>query len=215
MPVRREPRYIFRTSAHGKGGKTPIHPLYGVGEDIYKLISEINQWLRQHVALGSAAAMDELHKYSALQIDRRLREWALSDDCIYDKGLSELSAAADALRWAAIMRLSQASHNNSTLGNSSTMEIDKILSALSQIRSGSHVETQLVFPLFMAGVNSPDKASRLTVEYRLNVIECTKGFGNIVCAHRLLDEVWARANERQAVHWEVVMHRQFPDLVLL
>jgi transcriptional activator protein UGA3 len=213
--MRQDPRCISRESAQSKGGKTSIHPLYGVGEDIYRLITEINEWIRRHVALGSAAAVDESLTHSALQLDQRLRGWTLNDDCIFDKELRELSAAADALRWAAVMRLSQATRRNPVPEAPTTLEVDKILSAMSQIRPGSHVETQLVFPLFMAGASSPDKASRLTVEYRLNVIECTKGFGNIVCAHKLLDEVWARANERQAVHWEAVMHRQFPDLVLL
>ncbi|KAK5056835.1 hypothetical protein LTR84_012367 [Exophiala bonariae] len=215
VPVRRSPRCISRESAHGKRGRTSIHPLYGVGEDIYRLITQINEWIRGYVALGSAAAMDESLKHNALELDQRLRRWTLNDDCIFDKELRELSAAADALRWAAVMRLSQATRRNPVPEAPTTLEVDKILSAMSQIRPGSHVETQLVFPLFMAGASSPDKASRLTVEYRLNVIECTKGFGNIVCAHKLLDEVWARANERQAVHWEVVMHQQFPDLVLL
>jgi transcriptional activator protein UGA3 len=213
--VRRDSLELHRESPPTKSGRTSVHPLYGVGEDIYRLITEINEWVRRHVALGAAAATDESLKYSALQIDQRLRGWTLSDDCIFDKELRELSAAADALRWAAVMRLSQATRYNPIPEAPTNLEVDKIISAMSQIRPGSHVETQLVFPLFMAGASSPDKASRLTVEYRLNVIECTKGFGNIVCAHRLLDEVWARSNERQAVHWEVVMHQQFPDLVLL
>lgn len=49
---------------------------------------------------------------------------------------------------------------------------------------------RIFYFLFMAGVGGASKANRLMVEYRLQGMETTLGFGNIFGAHRLLDNVW-------------------------
>jgi hypothetical protein len=71
-----------------------------------------------------------------------------------------------------------------------------------------------LLPLFMAGIGSMTKPSRLAVEYRSNILEPIIGLGNIGVAHRLLDEVWRRANEGDKVDCRVLMRSKYPWLVL-
>lgn len=73
--------------------------------------------------------------------------------------------------------------------------MDYILSALPLLHSGSLMEARMLFPLFMVGVCSTAKASRLTLEVRINLMMATGGFSNITSAHRTLDEIWRMANE--------------------
>ncbi len=129
--------------------------------------------------------------------------------------MAEAQAAAFAMQWAIIIRLLQPTRKLKNDNPQIKKAADNILSALSLIRPGSEIEAHILFPLFMAGVCSMTKPNRMTVEYRLNIMETTIGFGNIKLAHQLLDEIWRRANTGEIVDWEVLMRTKYPGLVLL
>jgi hypothetical protein len=91
---------------------------------------------------------------------------------------------------------------------------ENIVSALSLIRPGSQMETHILFPLFMAGVGSVTKANRLTLEYRISIMETTIGFGNVVSAHKIMEETWRRHISGDYVEWESLMQTRNPGLLL-
>ena len=187
-----------------------IHPLFGVALPLYQCLRRINRLAAPRHSLTAAAFRDE-----ARAIDLALQSWdppaeARSVDSI------EIRAAAFAVQWSAILRLRQvAPIVHPTTGSADHLQgvADHILSAVSLIRPGSKVEAHLLFPLFMAGVASTSKASRLTVEYRINVIKTTVGFGHIAAAQRLLNDLWRSTNNGASVPWEHLAELQ-PSLLL-
>lgn len=137
---------------------------------LYQLLSEINELARQRSTLDLVMEEGQTLIPIASRIRQSLEDWSIPYDGINDRELGELCAAADAFRWAAIIRLDQLfRHDLEQSASLTAFATEKVLSAVSSIRPGSPVETQLLFPLFMAGCGSASKASRLTAEYRLNI----------------------------------------------
>lgn len=136
---------------------------------------------------------------------------------IYEEtpAFAEARAMGYALQQAITMRLFQITQKLENDHPKMTKISEQILSALSLIRPGSNVECRMLFPLFMAGVSSMTKSHRLTIEYRLNVMETTIGFGCISIAHRILDEIWRKANHGQIMDWEDLMKSKYPGFVFL
>lgn len=183
-----------------------VHPLFGVAAKVYGCLVRIN--------------IAEYLKSEADAIDMNIQNWTTSDlhglhNLDLPRHLLEARATGAAMQWATRIRLLQGYHCTKKDDNSLKEAVDNIISALSLVRAGSEMEPRLLFPLFMAGVASTNKPQRLTVEYRLNIIERTVGFGNIFTAHSLLDEVWKLTNEGEVVDWQVLMREKYPDLVLL
>lgn len=196
-------------------GPSGIHPLFGVGSDLYHCLARINQLAVTARTYGSPseASRDSLHE-QARDIELALQSWAPPDGDL-SVNRDEAKAAAFAVQWAAMLRLREISpvgHDDGVDRNQGP--IDYILSAVSLIRSGSRAEAHLLFPLLMAGVSATTKASRLTLDVRLNIIKTTIGFGHIACGHQLLDEVWRRANKGEQWQWKDLMRIVAPGLIL-
>jgi transcriptional activator protein UGA3 len=184
-----------------------VHPLFGVAGNLFSLLPSIKE-IVQHV--DDRSTEDILSQ--AREIELLLQSWEPCDRSVDNRYMTEVRAAAFATQWALILSVNQATkvQNHPQI----TKAADNILSALSLIRPGSEVEAHVLFPLVMAGVGSNTKANRLTVEYRLTIMNTTVGFGNIRTAHRLLDDVWRLSNEGNVVDWRQVMRSHYPGLVL-
>ncbi|ROV86871.1 hypothetical protein VMCG_10802 [Cytospora schulzeri] len=192
----------------------PIHPLLGISTSLYESLARINKLAaRRHQLNEDRQAELEAE---AETIELELQSWQPfgCDAAVQSRSATEARAVAFAVQWAAIMRLQQVARRLENDDLQIKKASDNIRSALSLIRPGSEMEAHLLFPLFMAGVGSMTKASRLTVEYRLNVMETTIGFGNIFTAHRLLDEFWRRTNKGERLDWEELARTRYQGLVL-
>jgi transcriptional activator protein UGA3 len=186
-----------------------IHPLFGISSDLYVALGWINDLSarRYNNPSRGPGRSDE-------DIELELQSWTPPDVLNETRNFIEARAMGFAMRWAAIMRLQQVSRGLKNNDLQIRKASDNILSALSLIRPGSEMEAHMLFPLFMAGVGSMTKPNRLTVEYRLDAMATTIGFGNISMAHRLLDEMWRRSNQEEIVNWEELLHTKYQGLVL-
>ncbi|ETS81461.1 hypothetical protein PFICI_06463 [Pestalotiopsis fici W106-1] len=185
------------------------HPLFGVSVDLYESLACVNG-LGMH---GNNASNQDTTDVSK-EIELSLQSWEppkSSDEC---RSLVEARALGFALQWATNMHLQQVTRGLASNAPQIKKASDNILSALSLIRPGSEMEAHMLFPLFMAGVGSMTKPNRLTVEYRLDIMEATIGFGNISVAHKLLDELWRRSNQGETVTWQYLITTTYKGLVL-
>ncbi|KAK2033493.1 hypothetical protein LX32DRAFT_73146 [Colletotrichum zoysiae] len=189
-----------------------IHPLFGAAAHLYAILPSISQ-LGKDVALGLSPAQDL--QLRAQDVELTIQSWAPLEATGSSRYLVEIRAAAFATQWALILRLSQITKKLLNSDLKIKKATNNILSAISLIRPGSEVEAHILFPLFMAGVGSVTKPNRLSVEYRLKIMETTVGFGNVSVAHNLLDELWRRSNEGKAVDWEDLKGSDWASLVLL
>lgn len=181
-----------------------IHPLFGVSVSLYESLANISILSTSNEE--SVAKGDE--------IELLLQSWAPPEIIHPSRDMTEARALGFALQWAVILRLRQVTRKGSRGDSQTKAAVDNILSVLSLIRSGSEMEARMLFPLFMAGVSSMTKASRLTIDYRLSVMEVTVGFAHISVARKLVDELWQRWNKGDAVSWEDLMREKYQGLVL-
>ncbi|KAH7323462.1 fungal-specific transcription factor domain-containing protein [Rhexocercosporidium sp. MPI-PUGE-AT-0058] len=196
-----------------------VHPLFGLAREMYSAVNRISQLAaRRNNHEGLHSQQDPALDAEARDIELCLQGWnpQRENPDIDGRKSREVSAAASSIRSAATMRLYQVMYGHDVSSGEVQSWVDSILSALSLIRPGSLLENHILFPLFMAGVGSATKANRLTVEYRLNIMETTIGLGNITGAHRVLDTVWQKMNDGQsAVNWEQLMEQDYPGVILL
>lgn len=190
-----------------------IHPLLGLSTSIFESLASISRFASR--TRNKTPLLEELEE--TREIERALKAWqppkvpALNET----RNFTEARALGFALQQAAIMRLQQITKRLENDDPQITKAADGILSALSLIRPGSEMEAHMLFPLFMAGVGSITKPHRLTIEYRLNVMEATIGFGNISIAHKILDEIWRNANEGELMDWEELIRSKYPAFIFL
>jgi hypothetical protein len=151
------------------------------------------------------------------QIEVQLKQWNLTErvDAHLNLDHGEALFAAGAVQWATLLLLHQKTEGFEVPNGKIQTAVNKIISAVLMIKPGSVIESHLLFPLFMAGVSSINKGDRLTIEYRLSIMERTIGFGNIFAAHQLLDIVWARRNKGEAeVGWLSIAREELPWMML-
>ncbi|VUC20758.1 unnamed protein product [Clonostachys rosea] len=207
------PTFLLRSRADFVDGGSSIHPQYGLSATLYKCLHHCNQVSCRLRREGCFISQEEIED-EIKDIELALQSWSPLEDLSPSRQMREARAAAFATQWAIIMRLRQVMQptvsDNPQMGKAT----DNILSALSLIRHGSEMEAHMLFPLFMAGVGSHTKVNRMSVEFRIQVLETTLGFRNIVLAHRLLDEIWRRSNEGIDTNWEHLMREKYPNLVL-
>jgi hypothetical protein len=182
---------------------------------LYEFLSRINRLLQQNKRLvnteASVEKLEELRS-KAVALENSVREWPSSGDM-----LSEDSATVACLRWALILRLRQEVLYPSMSATSAYIQgpVDNINSAMSLIRPGSRFEAHLLLPMFIAGVSSVTKASRLLLEYRISVAERTLGFGTVQSVHQMLDDLWKVPNNGgQAIAWKTILKERLPPLML-
>ncbi|KAH8898802.1 hypothetical protein GQ53DRAFT_817030 [Thozetella sp. PMI_491] len=191
-------------------------PFFGLAAPLYGYLAGVNSLAVLRAAGNPSGRLDD-HSFRAKigEIEVKLQEWNPPDIESTDSHLFETRAVAVAVQWAVLMRLRQVS---SAFLPAQVFDlvnpVDQVLSALSVVRPGSSSEARLLFPLFIAGVNSMAKANRLTLEFRVNLLNNTIGFGNIACAHKLLDETWRRANGGELARWEDLAQEMAPGLIL-
>ncbi|KPI45068.1 uncharacterized protein AB675_2604 [Cyphellophora attinorum] len=193
---------------------TELHPLFGVCDAFYDVVALISKLRREKRAREGRSDPTASQDMDTLM--RALDGWSPPDTIGRSNEFGEAVAGAICMKWAAIL------YARWTLLGEQTTTSDQIqtatrsiLSELSLIRPGSHICTHLLFPLMMAGLGSFSKGDRLTVEYRLNLVEGLLGFGNITVLHKLLDEVWTRANRLEKVDWEYLLETTYPSLALI
>lgn len=187
-----------------------IHPLFGISTDLYESLERINMLITRCEQNWTAFSGVE-----AEQLELALQSWSPPDVVAESRYFIEARAIGFAMQWASIMLLLQATRRLPNDDPQITKASDNILSALSLIRPGSEMEAHMLFPLFMAGVGSMTKANRLTVEYRLSVMETTIGFGNVAIAHKILDEIWQQANQGHILNWKELISESYQGFVLL
>ena len=191
-------------------GLERTHALFGCEPELYRYLARINRLSRQRSRLTGLDSLETI-QLQAQAFEADLQSWGGLSDLD-----SEEKAAACAVRWALILRLREVAWP--CVETTSTYiqgPVNNINMALSLIRPGSQAESHLLLPIFLAGVNSVTKASRLVIEYRVNVAEKTIGFGSVAAIHHLLDDLWRRANSgREPVLWHDVVQNQMPGLML-
>ncbi|KAK1987291.1 fungal-specific transcription factor domain-containing protein [Colletotrichum cereale] len=197
-------------------GPSGMHPLFGFGSDLYLCLARINQLdirLEDNSLLLDGESCRDIQA-EARAIELALQSWAPPDGDL-SVNRDEAKATAFAVQWAAMLRLREVTPLQHCDGiDRNQRPIDYILSALSLIRSGSQAESHLLFPLLMAGVFATTKASRLTLDVRLNMMKTTIGFGHIASGHQLLDQVWRRANKGEKWRWRDLVRLVAPGLIL-
>ena len=190
-----------------------IHALYGVGQPLYSSLVQINSLASRRATRfeSDEANQDFLETASAIEVE--LQKWNPRESS--DEPSREAMSAAVAFQWAALMRLHQVVHGYAIPHPKVETATRNMMTAFSSIRHGSKIEARILFPLVMAGVGATNVADRMTVRYRLLVMERTIGFGNIFRAHKLVETVWERmdAGEKD-VNWARIMYTEFPGIVL-
>ena len=201
---------------HRQRSRPKIMPLTGVANDLYESLGNINDLASRRASRSDTESTQTEFLSRSRDIELTLQAWTPGKAGENNRSFQEVNAAAMAIQWAALMRLHQVVCGNDITHPKVQTAVENILSALSLIRPGSKVESHILLPLFMAGVGSTSKANRLTVEYRLKIMEATVGFGNIIGAHRLLDSLWQSMNDGvDNLDWEMLMRRDFAGVVLL
>ncbi|CAI7673465.1 unnamed protein product [Penicillium pancosmium] len=190
-----------------------IHPLLGLSASIYESLASISRFAAR--TRNKHPSLEELEETK--EIERALKAWQPPKVAAHNesRNFTEARAMGFALQQATIMRLQQITKRLENNDPNITKAADGILSALSLIRPGSEMEGHMLFPLFMAGVGSITKPHRLTIEYRLKVMEATIGFGNISIAHKVLAEIWRKANEGELMDWEGLMRCKYPGFIFV
>ncbi|KAH7028759.1 fungal-specific transcription factor domain-containing protein [Microdochium trichocladiopsis] len=221
------PRPFFPSLGLLKPGKSGIHPLLGIAAGLYAILAQINQFgIRHHqlTSLERQSSAREL-KAEAASIEQALEDWKPTRDQQGDvkslsQDMAEARAVASAVQCAAKLLLHDLSRNDAEGEETSSSQktqglVDNILSALAFIRPGSPMNARMLFPLFTAGLFSTSKAHRLTLEFRVNLLNASLGFGSIAGAHQTLNVVWARANQGEPCQWRESMRSTAPGTVLL
>ncbi|KAJ5578608.1 uncharacterized protein N7459_007572 [Penicillium hispanicum] len=197
----------------GQGHK--LHPLFGLARDLYQVLDSVEQLVAEKAISHIATPADDALTARAREILEYLEKW-MAPTQVRDSNpqlIRDNIMAAEAIRWAAILRL------NATMGwevgdriNQKAV-VQKILDCISNIPPGSPVNGQLLLPLFLAGVATTRKTQRLQIEYRVSILESTIGMGSIASVHQFLDLVWKHGHEKN-VNWETILQRDHPYVVL-
>ncbi|PYI07544.1 hypothetical protein BO78DRAFT_417663 [Aspergillus sclerotiicarbonarius CBS 121057] len=202
-------------STYNERPNNSIHPLFGLAGDIYQLLNSITQVALDRTNPDTTPEQEAVRFTEAQKIEKRLQLWAVPARVKHpnDQLLRDSSMAAEAIRWAALIRLYQVMgepYSNPTKPHNAA---ENILAVIAQIRPGSPVDAQLLFPLFMAGLSVSRKTERLQIEYRISLLESSIGLGNIAGAHQLLDTVWERSHG-DTLDWELLIRTECPYVLL-
>lgn len=207
--------FVYHPNAEYRYFTGHLHPLFGVAEDLYVKLTEVVRLAFRRRDVDKDRQLQETDPDFNVQvacIEEFLKLWqpppvpSNHGSWLYNQAV----AAADAIRWAALIRLWQAAHSNVAVPNTKLADaVHECLGAIACIRPGSPVETQMLFPLFMVGLSANQKTEVLMIEYRMSVLETTVGTGNIGSAHKALDIIWDRVREgAEDVDWEDVIETE-------
>lgn len=192
-----------------------IHPLVGLAGDLYNKLSEISHLAVQRMSRHATATSAGIFTAKAAELEAYLQSWQAPKYGHNRRLFNEAVYAAEAIRWAALLRLYQVVDGCAINPEKRRIALNHVEYFISQIRPGSSLEAQLLFPLFMAGLSATRRAELLSIEYRITVLESTVGTGNITGAHKLLDLFWERSQWGSGnVDWEFLLQEKHANVVL-
>ncbi|KAJ6263152.1 Transcriptional activator [Drechslerella dactyloides] len=197
--------------------RSPVpHALFGTASELFAIINEIAVLAQQRSSNGADFNRDMFFA-KAMAIDARLMNWrpkpcvnTVSDPFLCEK----MTAASDALKWAAIVRLHQLVYGCDKTHIKVQAGVHHIIAAVSKIPVGDLSESILVFPMLMAGIGAATAEDRLAVRKRMMLMGASIGFGNVFEAHELVEKVWRMEEEEamragpgafKGVPWDVMM----------
>lgn len=199
------------------GINSSVHPLFGLAGSLYDTLNLVSQLPLKRLQMSHSQFYTE-----AQRLEKALQEWTVvPHQPIYHaktRLVREATMAAEAIRWAVLIRLY---HITSHPRNESDFYQDRkhaavhnILNCMSNISPTSPTNSQLLLPLFMAGLCAMKKTERLQIEYRLTLMESTVALGNISSVHQLLDTFWKRNHHGEEVNWEELLRTESPYALL-
>jgi transcriptional activator protein UGA3 len=192
-----------------------IHPLVGLAGDLYNKLSEISRLAVQRMSRHATATSAGVFAAKAAELEAYLQSWQAPKRGDNRRLFNEAVNAAEAIRWAALIRLYQVVDGRAVNPEKRQNALNHVEYFISQIRPGSSLEAQLLFPLFMAGLSATSRAELLSIEYRITVLESTVGTGNITGAHKLLDLFWEKSQWGTGnVDWEFLLQEKHANVVL-
>lgn len=205
------------TSTTQHGSNSPVHPLFGLAGKLYDMLNLVRQLPSQRQQMS-----DFQFNIKAQQLEKALEDWCVVPDQITHHAntrlIREATMAAEAIRWAVLIRLYQIipHHQNQSdfYQDQTHAAVQNILNYISNIPPTSPANSQLLLPLFLAGLCATRKTERLQIEYRLTLVESTVALGNISSVHQLLDMFWKRNHHGEEVDWEELLRTEYPYALL-
>ncbi|KXH36492.1 hypothetical protein CSIM01_05007 [Colletotrichum simmondsii] len=192
-------------------GITDVVDTYlGVATDLLRhvaTLSSIDEETRPDVTLGAEeiTRRKELFHATCEGVEQELQDWRCRPDAA-----PELAALAHAFRSAVLIVLFRlirsrlSSEEESTQGASSEatrgemiptkmrMQVSNILGHVSDIPVGSHTESAILFPLFLAGGEATENEHMDAVRVRLQMTLQKRRFQNISRSLIILEDLWQR-----------------------
>ncbi|KAF3933517.1 hypothetical protein ABW20_dc0104655 [Dactylellina cionopaga] len=207
--------------------RNPVpHALFGTASELFSIINEIAILAQQRTQFSAAEFSRETFLAKAMAIDARLMDWRPKPcvNTITDAFLCEkMSAASEAIRWAAIMRLHQLIYGYDKTHMKVQTGVKNIILNVSKIPIGDLSESILVFPMLMAGIGAATAEDKYAVRNRMVMMGANIGFGNVFEAHELVEKVWKMEEDAEmragpgvvkGVPWEVIMKENGQTLIM-
>lgn len=199
--------------------------LYGIPKSLFHFLDKINSLAYQR-KFRDDVIFESVFRASATALTKELEDWSSANS------LMERSAhmATSPLRFAALqasIAYEQALHlrlhqviNGYSLRHSKVKQcVQAILDAVQEIRYGSPLEGNLIFPLVLAGSSCDSESQRMIIRDRFLVMERTLGFQYIYTAHDLVRRVWNERDKAQDgdedVNWAAIRYFQIPGLAFV
>lgn len=207
--------------------RNPVpHALFGTASDLFSIINEIAILAQQRSQSSPSEFTTDSFMSAAMAIDAKLMNWrpkpcvnTMTDPFLCEK----MSAASDAIRWAAIMRLHQLVYGHDKAHPKIQTGVKNIISNVSKIPIGDLSESILVFPMLMAGIGAATPEDKHAVRHRMVMMGANIGFGNVFEAHELVEKVWKMEEDAElksgpgvvkGVPWEIMMRENGQTLIM-
>ncbi|KAK1968951.1 hypothetical protein LY78DRAFT_603537 [Colletotrichum sublineola] len=215
-------------------GITDVVDTYlGVATGLLRHVATLSV-LDEETRLGPEFSAEEISKRKALfhvtctKVEQDLQHW----QCWHDAA-PDLAALAYAFRGAVLIVMYQLIRNRlasegdgKSEGFSATKwdilptkirtQVSNILRHVSDIPIGSHTESAILFPLFLAGSEATEKGHMDAVRVRLQMTLQKRKFQNIARSLAILEDLWQRRQVADAswVEWTDILDETGEHLLL-
>lgn len=207
--------------------RTPVpHALFGTASELFSIINEIAVLAQQRSQYTLSEFTRDAFLADALALEVKLLNWAPTP-CVNTTSdpflCGKLTAASEAIRWAAVMRLHQLVYGYDKTHQKIQTAVANIIACVSRIPVGDLSESILVFPMLMAGIGASTPEDKFAVRERMSLMGANIGFGNVYEAHELVEKVWRMEQEAEmragpgvvkGVPWEVMMKENGQTLIM-
>ncbi|KAL2884480.1 hypothetical protein SGCOL_000428 [Colletotrichum sp. CLE4] len=217
-------------------GITDVVDTYlGVATDLLRhvaTLSSVDEETRLDVDIGTEeiARRKEVFQATCEEVEQELEDWRCRPDAA-----PELAALAHAFRSAVLIVLFRlirsrlSSEEGSTRDESSEAttwdvlptklrtQVSTILRHVSNIPVGSHTESAILFPLFLAGGEATEEEHMDAVRVRLQMTLQKRRFQNISRSLIILEELWQRLQSSastEKVDWTDILDETGEHLLL-